>query len=1379
VSPLGARQEVAYLRSSDFGDVAGSSYPVVKSVTTTGPAMATGTVSYWYAAPQRISSGAHAGEYRGFSTTWSQDSGTGLVRRTSWDTASKPFIGSPLVSSLGTPTTAGSLTSPPTLSTFRIITSTHAARSIESGACTTSPTDPASTAYPLIPVTTSELDQRVVDGVTFGSKRTTPCASVDRWGNAAQVVVDPDTGVAGDELTVNSTFLVTSDPASPCKDCVKSRGSYAGTTLKDWTELGYDAAGRLSRVQRQSVAGQSAATYPVVADYSYQGNGNLASRTEGGATYVYTYDDWFQVRVARVEASDVVTLTKQLVTESSFDGAGRPVKVVGPYYQASGYPVSARPERHLGYDGLGRLVVVATQPVAGTSVTGGLAAFTYQAYVAAPATPASVTAYQFAAARSFQLPAPPQTEDARQVVTYLDGLGRTIQTRERLGGPAGDPAAGIVQPLYQGQASQYLVTGVVLLDGAGRVRASLAPYYSPFPAFRDPLSVSFAPGSGEVVKGPVQATWTGRDAWGRESCSTLRVVTGLLTASEPVAGACTSSFAEDGSYALATRRVYRGTSLFGQALLGVKTVEPRFTTPSGMAVGPESFVDAAGLLRRTEDAEGNRVRYLYDSLGRPTSTVREAPGGGRGSITSSVTLDMMGRVATRTDPNFGGRSFSYDAQTPGLLAKVRFTRTGEEIRYGYDLGRMTTVEFCTAGGACATDASLGWDLPYPGGSYANTAGQVASASNPRTTIAFAYDDGGAMVRRDQWVSGLSGGFAFTATRRADGRVLQGDFVPAAGMGLPPLSTVTGYDSAGRPARLQAGASTLWAATAASDGTGAYDAFGRLTGASVDGGLVEQSWSRGASSGLLVAQTVKIPGAANPAVYDVSGMAYRGTQLVGYTDNLTQTNHRYWYSQAGRLVAAQARDVATSGVTGLSCVGFGTSKQLIPGPSFGNIEVVREGTSAPVSREYGYPGSGIEVSSAGPDAATSVGTTSLTYDGYGRVASKGGGAEGFGYDLAGRLVSVARVAGPSETIGYDPFGLPVQRTVSGQVTWYLGRQATVTSVGGVLRADVHLTVNGERVASVRVGGSPRTQFLHRDRLTSVVATTLAGGVRGASYRYSPHGAVEAASGDAGDSASELGYAGALRLTGGLLWMGARVYDPSLKVFLQPDPLSPHSYTYASGDPVNRWDPTGMKDTFCTEVGCTIKFEDQAKDWPKVTEPETVITVRRDPPSNYFDKTHGNGQTWSNVTGKQGGGQPGRADGRYKVVAPRSGKVKQAGWENSKDKNQGYGLHVQIVTDVGLVTVGHLEEDSLPESLIVDIDVVAGETVIGVMGNTGDSKGPHVHVDLRPGGVMDLLSKSGGPITWSAPGWVNPLGSGSIMTGDYKSERHRGYDFVPGG
>lgn len=1220
VSPLGVRQVVSYVTSYSLGDAAVASYPVVKSITTTGPLMASNTVTYWYASPQRPA-GPLDPDYRGFRESWSQDAVTKLVRHFTWNVASKPFVGWPLAVETGTQRAAGTATSPPLLDVFRTIRYTHAARSIGSGACTASTIEVPSSDYPVIPVSTSEEDLRTVDGVTLGSKATTPCALVDRWGNATQVVFDPDTARAGDELTIQSTYLSTTDPSKTCKDCLKTRATYAGQSLLELTELGYGATSQLTSVKRQSKAGETSATYPEVVSFSYHGNGNLASKTEGGATYVYTYDDWFQARVAKVEASDVVDLSKCLVTETAFDGVGRPVRVIGPYYETSlPLPASLKPERHLGYDSLGRLTFVARKPLAGTTVTEGLLAFRYQAYRQDPVLgfiPTAVTAYQFAVPKSFPLGSPPETEDVRQVATYLDGLGRTVQARERLGGATGDPAAAILQHL-----SQYRVTGALVLDGAGRVVAALADYYSPNAAYKDPLAASYAAGGGEVLKGPVQATWSSYDAQGRQTCSTVRAVTATLAASAPAPGACTSSFAEDASYSRATRTIYRGAvdPADGRYVLGVKSVEPRFTVSGGLAVGPESFVDAAGLVRRTTDAEGNGLRYLYDALGRATATVREAPGSNRVSVTSSVTLDMMGRVVNRTDPNFGSRTFTYESLSPGLLKAVRFSKTGEEVRYGYDMGRMKSVQFCAAGGACTSDANLSWDLPLSNGTpYANTAGRLGSTANPRTTIAFSYDDSGAMVRRDQWVgNGL--GFSFTSTRRADGQVTQSDFIPAAGLGLQSLTTSTSFDSAARPVQVRAGTSTLWSATAGTDGTGAYTAFGALGTVQVDDGQVQQTWTRGVSSGLLTGQSVTIPGAANPVVYNVSGMTYRGLQLQGFTDTVNQTTQQYWYSNAGRLVASRARDSLTSVQKQLTCVGFATDDKFGPGPSFGNIEVVKEGSGALETKDYAYSGSNVDPGPAGPDAPTTVGTTSLTYDAFGRVATRAGGAEAFAYDLAGRLVSVTRAAGGSETLAYDPFGRPASRTVNGQTTWYLGNLATVTGAGATLQADVHVAVNGTRVASVRVGASPRTQYLHRDRLTSVVATTLAGGVRGASYRYTAHGALEAASGDAGDAASELGYAGALRLSGGLLLMGARVYDPGMRVFLQTDPLSPNDYTYAAGDPINKWDPTGMEPREAPagprkacrgQEGCVVTYFNRPEGSFGIEQgPEAISTIDRE-------------------------------------------------------------------------------------------------------------------------------------------------------------------------
>jgi RHS repeat-associated protein len=178
-------------------------------------------------------------------------------------------------------------------------------------------------------------------------------------------------------------------------------------------------------------------------------------------------------------------------------------------------------------------------------------------------------------------------------------------------------------------------------------------------------------------------------------------------------------------------------------------------------------------------------------------------------------------------------------------------------------------------------------------------------------------------------------------------------------------------------------------------------------------------------------------------------------------------------------------------------------------------------------------------------------------------------------------------GTTEKLYYDPFGSLVQRQVGTTVVSYVGRRATVTgtlasgcqtpSCGVVVSAvDFHVTLGaGRRIASVRVYGAARTLYYHRDRLGSVVATTRDGGLGGASYRYSANGALEVALSDSGDSASEIGYAGSLRLSGGLLSMGARVYNPALKIWMQPDPLQPLKYDYADGDPVNRIDPSGLE------------------------------------------------------------------------------------------------------------------------------------------------------------------------------------------------------------
>jgi RHS repeat-associated protein len=257
--------------------------------------------------------------------------------------------------------------------------------------------------------------------------------------------------------------------------------------------------------------------------------------------------------------------------------------------------------------------------------------------------------------------------------------------------------------------------------------------------------------------------------------------------------------------------------------------------------------------------------------------------------------------------------------------------------------------------------------------------------------------------------------------------------------------------------------------------------------------------------------------------------------------------------------------------------------------------MRELRTPALTDTYNFAGLGVGTTvPPGPDAPTTVTTNTTTkpyiYDQAGRLTSKALGAESFEYNVPGQLVRVLRSGVQAEALVYGPFGQLLGRVSGTTVTYYLDGRATVTATAlagctspgcaidaSTLKVDMHIRA-GPRVASVRLQGGAlrRVLYYHRDRLGSVVATSLGGGSVGASYRFGPWGDTRVAQADAGDAASEQGFAGAIRLSGSLLVMGVRVYDSELRQFIQPDPLDPMMYTYVGGDPINRKDPTGLGD-----------------------------------------------------------------------------------------------------------------------------------------------------------------------------------------------------------
>jgi RHS repeat-associated protein len=259
-------------------------------------------------------------------------------------------------------------------------------------------------------------------------------------------------------------------------------------------------------------------------------------------------------------------------------------------------------------------------------------------------------------------------------------------------------------------------------------------------------------------------------------------------------------------------------------------------------------------------------------------------------------------------------------------------------------------------------------------------------------------------------------------------------------------------------------------------------------------------------------------------------------------------------------------------------------------SVGNLERVTtyasDGSVASTA-DYAYTDDRATAVTSGASTLMSFG-----FDQAGRTATKaaGGVTATYAFDVEDQLKSIQRTDGTGEQLEYGPTGELLWRKEGTTATWYVGRYATVTGtvsascsyatcVPSGVQVAVHVLLAGARVASIRSTApgatTPDVLYYHRDRQGSVVATTVTGGLVGERYRYAPYGSLERTEVVTGNAASELGYTGGQKLSGGLLLLGARVYDPEARRWLSPDAVDLLRYTYVDGDPANFVDPSGRR------------------------------------------------------------------------------------------------------------------------------------------------------------------------------------------------------------
>ncbi len=172
---------------------------------------------------------------------------------------------------------------------------------------------------------------------------------------------------------------------------------------------------------------------------------------------------------------------------------------------------------------------------------------------------------------------------------------------------------------------------------------------------------------------------------------------------------------------------------------------------------------------------------------------------------------------------------------------------------------------------------------------------------------------------------------------------------------------------------------------------------------------------------------------------------------------------------------------------------------------------------------------------------------------------------------------------SAALSYDPAGRLQTETTAGATTSLLySGDALVgeyTSSGAIVSRYVMGPGVDEPLVWYQGAGTSTRRWLTADNQGSVIGYADGSGNSGATYTYGPYGEPIVSGGASAWGGSRYRFTGQIEIPEAqLYYYKARVYDPNLGRFYQTDPAGLASdtnlYAYATEDPVNGSDPSGM-------------------------------------------------------------------------------------------------------------------------------------------------------------------------------------------------------------
>ena len=712
--------------------------------------------------------------------------------------------------------------------------------------------------------------------------------------------------------------------------------------------------------------------------------------------------------------------------------------------------------------------------------------------------------------------------------------------------------------------------------------------------------------AGRVVR-CVDAAW-GTRSFSYDACGrVVKAVSG-------VGGTC--FFDYDGAGRLLARRVatsegFATTSYAYDAVGNVVSV----TDPFG-AVTKYAY-DGAHRCTEVMNPDGSRVSYAYDSAGEVASMHVAKPGEHLGRLACEWVRDRAGRCLTVKDYLAGENLARLGAQRSAAATVATATTT-----VGSANASATTAagrsSICVSDGA-ESEADVYVQTTYVSDALGRLV-RVDSAPKLGDEVSdTAFFAAGNRVSAAENASAAevfasTGAWSLAYSYDADGNVVQRT--------TPYGSTVYGYSPGGRIRSTQQVPAGVGVEDSSSVGDKlgaaefAYDALGYLERVQV--GECVSSWVRD-TSGAVMGYTEEVLGGADEPSGSSSGVVQGvrvrrnpAGKITRVEDTVKGSWCEYAYDASGRLIrAVSSDDVSVAWV--YDPVGLLMREETHQEGALVRVRAFSyEGERVQTVRLYealedgvssAAPVAGVVEDLAGLDASSLVCTGSVQYSydvrGFRTEATDHTDATvTWGWDALGSLERVERINHNSDS----PLGSHLSAASDGNSTvWFAASSVRNMPVAVGSQQDRQDPVVSPLVWDTTV---PDAASLVGVGVTEAVSagSVLGGrdsiltGTGAGVYSFgtdlfgvaSPvtwgSNTTAAAGNGLPGLPADVGLTdqGALATVGGEL-MGARLYDPVTAGFLSPDPVEPvagsgymgASYLFASGDPVNLHDPTGLE------------------------------------------------------------------------------------------------------------------------------------------------------------------------------------------------------------